>query len=144
MVERSRKTLMMALSRTQKEWVRHMRACALEIGIPDSYRTVIMYLSRHPGANQKMLAEFSNKTTAAINQTVKEMLVNEYIRKETDESDQRYTKLFLTARGSEKAALLRERLGQSDDKITAVIGFEKEEELIALLDSLYTVIREDL
>lgn len=143
-MEKRRKALMMALSRTQKEWERHMRKCAMEVGIPDSYRTVMMFLSRHPGANQTMLAEFSDKTTAAINQTVKEMLANEYIRKETDESDQRYTKLFLTEKAREKAALLRERLGQSDDKITAVIGAQKEQELIALLDSLYTVIREDL
>lgn len=143
-MEKRRKALMMALSRTQKEWERHMRKCAMEVGIPDSYRTVMMFLSRHPGANQTMLAEFSDKTTAAINQTVKEMLANGYIRKETDESDQRYTKLFLTEKGSEKAALLRERLRQSDDKITAVIGAQKEQELIALLDSLYTVIREDL
>ena len=143
-MERSRKTLMMALSRTQKEWARHMRECALEVGIPDSYRTVIMYLSRHPGANQKMLAEFSNKTTAAINQTVKEMLADEYIRNETDESDQRYTKLFLTEKGNEKDCLLRKRLRQSDNKITAVIGTEREQELIELLDSLFTVIREEL
>ena len=143
-MEKRRKALMMALSRTQKEWERHMRKCAMEVGIPDSYRTVMMFLSRHPGANQTMLAEFSDKTTAAINQTVKEMLANEYIRKETDESDQRYTKLFLTEKAHEKAALLREQLGQSDDKITAVIGAQKEQELIALLDSLYTVIREDL
>lgn len=143
-MKHSRRTLMMALSRTQKAWERHMRACALEVGIPDSYRTVILYLSHHPGASQKMLAEFSDKTTAAINQTVKEMLANEYIRKETDGSDQRYTKLFLTDKGCEKAERLHGRLGQSDDKITAVLTAKKEDELIALLDSLYTVIREDL
>lgn len=121
-----------------------MRRCALEVGIPDSYRTVILFLSRHPGANQKMLAEFSDKTTAAINQTVKEMLAGQYIRKETDETDQRYTKLFLTEKGQQKAELLRNRLGQSDDKITAAVTEEKERELIAMLDELYRVIREDL
>ncbi len=143
-MEKPRKTLMMALSHTQKEWVRHMRHCALEVGVPDSYRSIIMYLSRHPGANQKALAEFSNKTTAAINQAVKEMLADGYVRKETDESDQRYTKLFLTEAGEEKALLLRQRLGQSDDKITAVVTPEKEQELIQLLDMLYDVIRRDL
>ncbi len=144
MMEKQRRRLMMAVSRTQKAWVRHMRSCALEVGIPDSYRMIIMFLSRHPGANQKMLAEFADKTTAAINQAVKEMIADEYIRKETDESDQRYTKLFLTEKGAEKARLLRKRLRESDDKITAVITEEREEELVALLDSLYTVIQEDL
>ena len=143
-MEPSQKTLMMALSRTRRAWVIHMRECALEVGIPESYRMIIMYLSRHPGANQKMLAEFSCKTTAAINQTVKEMLTSGYLRKETDESDQRCTKLFLTEKGCEKASLLRQRLRQSDEKITETIGAEKEQELIALLGSLHTVIREEL
>ncbi len=143
-MERPRRTLMMALSRTQKEWVRHMRRCALEVGIPDSYRVVIMFLSRNPGANQKMLAEFAGKTTAAINQTVKEMIAGQYICKETNESDQRYTKLFLTEKGRQKAELLQNRLGQSDAAITAAITENREQELIAILDDLYRVIREEL
>ena len=121
---------MMELSRTQKEWVKHMRKCALEVGIPDSYRMIIMYLSRNPGASQKMLAEFADKTTAAINQTVKEMQANGYIRKETDEADGRYTRLYLTDKGAERSELLRERLRVSDEFITNAIGEEKEKELM--------------
>ena len=135
---------MMALGRTQKEWVNHMRKCALEVGIPDSYRTVIMFLSRHPGANQKELAEFSYKTTAAVNQTVKEMQTNGLIRMETDESDRRYTKLYLTEKGDEKASLLRERLHTSDDVITRFVGREREDEIVSLLNEVYKVIKEEL
>ena len=135
---------MMALSRTQKEWVNHMRKCALEVGIPDSYRTIIMYLSRHGGANQKALAEFSNKTTAAINQTVKEMQSNGYIEMQTDESDRRYTKLYLTEKGLEKSKALRERLHKSDEVITNIIGKEKEDEIVALLNDIHRVIKEEL
>lgn len=135
---------MMALGRTQKEWVNHMRKCALEVGIPDSYRMIIMFLSRHEGANQKELAEFANKTTAAINQTVKEMQSNGYIKMETDKSDRRYTKLFLTEKGLEKSALLRERLHKSDDVITNIIGREREDEIVALLNDIHRVIKEEL
>ena len=135
---------MMALGRTHKEWVNHMRKCAMEVGIPDSYRTVIMFLSRHPGANQKELAEFSNKTTAAINQTVKEMQTNGYVRMETDESDRRYTKLYLTEKGIEKSELLRARLHKSDEVITKMIGIEKEDEIVSLLNAVYNVIKEEL
>ena len=133
---------MMALGRTQKEWVNHMRKCALEVGIPDSYRMIIMFLSRHPGANQKELAEFSNKTTAAVNQTVKEMQANGYLQMETDESDRRFTRLFLTERGMEKSQLLRKRLHKSDEVITKLIGEEKEDEIVALLNEVYKVIKE--
>ncbi len=139
-----KRRIMMALSWTHKEWEKHMRKCALEIGVPDSYRTAIMFLSRNPGANQKMMAEFANKTTAAINQTVKEMQLNGYIRKETDENDQRYTKLFLTEKGMEKAELLRARLRKSDDLITSAITEEREQEMIEMLNMLCNVIRRDL
>lgn len=135
---------MMTLGRTHKEWVNHMRKCALEVGIPDSYRMAIMFLSKHPGANQKQLAEFANKTTAAVNKTVKEMQSDGFVMMETDENDRRYTRLFLTEKGSLKADVLRDRLHRSDDIITARITKDREEELIALLNEVYGVIKEEL
>ena len=135
---------MMTLGRTHKEWVNHMRKCALEVGIPDSYRMAIMFLSKHPGANQKQLAEFANKTTAAVNKTVKEMQSDGFVMMETDENDRRYTRLFLTEKGSLKADVLRDRLHRSDDIITARITKDREEELIALLNEVYSVIKEEL
>ena len=135
---------MMTLGRTHKEWVNHMRKCALEVGIPDSYRMAIMFLSKHPGANQKQLAEFANKTTAAVNKTVKEMQSDGFVMMETDENDRRYTRLFLTEKGSLKADVLRDRLHRSDDIITARITKDREEDLIALLDEVYGVIKEEL
>lgn len=143
-MEHRKKTLMMVLSRTHKEWAAHMRKCALEAGIPDSHRAIIMYLSRHPGANQKTLAEFTNTTTASINQNVRRMLENGYLRKETDESDQRFTKLFLTEKGLKKSHMLKKRLAESDRIITEKIGAEKEEEIISLLSYLCEVIGEEL
>ena len=135
---------MMALGRAHKEWVSHMRKCALEVGIPDSYRMVIMFLSRHPGASQKELAEFSNKTTAAVNKTVKEMQTEGFVMMETDENDRRYTRLFLTEKGNLKADVLRDRLRRSDEVITEKIGKDREEEMIALLNEVYSVIKEEL
>lgn len=140
-IENNRRTVMMAIGRTHREWRNHMRKCALEVGIPDSYRMIIMYLSRNPGSSQKELAEFASKTTAAINQTVKEMQLNGYIRKETDEKDQRYTKIYLTKKGMEKAELLRGRLRKSDDIITEKMGFENEEKLIEFLDGMAELIK---
>lgn len=135
---------MMVLSRTHKEWVTHARKCALEVGIPDSYRMIIMFLSKNPGANQRELAEFANKTTAAVNQTVKEMQTNGYVRIEADENDRRYTKLYLTEKGDEKSELLRERLRKSDEYITSVVTEEKELEIIEALNRLCEVIKEEL
>lgn len=143
-MEKRKRTVMMALNRTRRAWIDHTKAVAQEIGIPDSYRTVIMYLSREPGANQKNIAEFANITTAAVNQTVKEMIANGYLKKETDETDRRYTKLYLTEKGGEIALKLREKLRISDEVITAAITPEKEAEMMELLDKIHDCIRRDL
>lgn len=143
-MQNQRRTVMMAVSRTRHAWEHHVKAVAMEIGIPESYREVISFLSRHPGANQKMAADFSNVTTAAVNQTVKEMIAAGYVKKETDESDRRYTRLFLTQKGEETALKLRERLHNSDEVITAAISPEKEAEMIELLDKIHDCIRRDL
>lgn len=135
---------MMAVNRTRRAWQDHTRAVALEFGIPDSYRTVIMFLSRNPGSSQKPIAEHANITTAAINQTVKDMIRDGYVKKETDEADRRYSRLFLTPAGEEIAEKVRQRLHTSDEVITALISPEKEAELIELLDKIHDCIRKDL
>jgi len=139
-----RRTLMMAIGRTRHAWMNHTKSVALSIGIPESYRVVISYLARNPGANQRKIAEFSNVTTSAINQTVKNMIADGYVQKETDDCDRRNTKLFLTEKGEEAALLLREKLHKSDEVITALITQEKEAEIIAVLDRIYDCLQEEL
>lgn len=142
-MERKR-SVMMALSRTRRAWDNHIKEIALSVGIPDSYRTVIMYLTRHPGANQRNIAEFADITTSAVNQTVKSMIAEGYLQKEIDTNDKRYSRLFLTEKGEGVAQTLRERLHVSDEVITKLITPEKEAEMIELLDKITDCIRRDL
>ena len=44
---------MMAVGRTHRAWEQSNRALALQLGIPESYTKIILFLSRRPGANQK-------------------------------------------------------------------------------------------
>ena len=143
-MEMRKRSVMLAIGRTRRAWVAHTKAVALEIGIPDSYRTVISFLSRHPGANQKEIAEFANITTAAVNQTIKDMIADGYVRKETDANDRRYTRMYLTEKGEETGLKVREKLHHSDEVIAAAITPEKEAEMIELLDKIYDCIRRDL
>lgn len=141
---RKRKTIMRAVAHAGRAWNNHVKQITLAEGIPDSYRPVIMFLSRNPGAGQRDIAEFESVTASAVNQTVKNMLEEGYIRKETDASDKRNFRLYLTKEGEAVATKLRRRLDFSDDAITALLGEQKEAEVIALLDMLAEYIREDL
>ena len=139
-----RQTIMRAVAKARRAWQDHVRQIALEEGIPESYRTILMYLLRHPGANQRNIAEFAGITTSAVNQTVKQMLEEGYLSKETAPSDKRHSKLLLTEQGESIARRVFDRLDASDDAITAMLGPGKEAELIALLDRLADFVRKDL
>ena len=139
-----RQTLMRAVGRTHRAWQSHVRKLTVAEGIPDSYRTVLLFLHRHPGSPQRAIAEFANVTTSAINQTVKTMLEEGYINKEPDPADKRNNRLFLTEKGDEVAQRLYGKLDASDDAITAMIGEEREKELIGFLETLADYIRKDL
>ena len=139
-----RRALMREMARTRHVWNEYVREIALAEGIPDSYRPVIMFLHHHPGFSQRSTAEFVGVTTSAINQVVKSMLEEGYLHKETDPSDKRSCKLYLTEKGETVACRLHEKLGEADDAITEFIGAEREEELMDLLDQLAKFIRKDL
>ena len=141
---KKRKTIMRAIAKARNAWNCHVREVALEEGIPDSYRTVLMYLLRHPGSSQRNIAEFAGITTSAVNQTVRSMQEENYLRKETDLSDKRNSRLFLTEKGSAIAIRVYEKLDAADDAITAMLGAEREAELITLLEQLTDYIRKEL
>lgn len=137
-------TLMRAVSRARRTWNQHIRGITRELGIPDSYRIVIMYLFHHPGASQRDVAEFSCVTTSAVNQTVKSMLEEGYLRKEVDAADKRNSNLYLMEKGLAVAQALHKRLDASDRAITQWIGEDREAEIIALLDRVSNHIQEEL
>ena len=143
-MDKRQPTVMMAVGRTRHAWDRYNRAVALRMGVPDSYTKIILFLARRPGENQKEVADFIGVTTAAVNQTVKEMVRAGYLEKQTDTNDRRYSRLFLTARGEETAQGLRAALRQADEVITAAISPEKETEMVALLDRIFRCIQEEL
>lgn len=137
-------TLMRAVGKARRAWQQHVREVARSMGIPESYRTVIMYLYHHPGAGQRHIAEFAGITTSAVNQAVKSMEREGYLRKETDPSDKRSSCLYLSERSIRIAEQLHNRLAVSDGGITALIGAEKEAEMIALLEKAADYIRREL
>lgn len=135
---------MRSVMRARCAWNGYVRQVALSEGIPDSYRPILMFLHRSPGASQKSVAEFVGVTTSAINQVVKGMLEEGYLRKEVDPSDKRSSKLFLTESGEAVGSRLRERLEEADGKITAFLGEEAEGKLIEQLDAIAELIRKEL
>ena len=141
---RKRWTLMHGIARTRCAWNDYVREITMAEGIPDSYRPVIMFLYRNPGSSQKSISDFIGVTTSAINQVVKSMLDEDYLYKESDPSDKRSLRLYLTEKGTDMACRLRQRLDEADDAITEFVGAEHEQELMNFLHELTDFIRGEL
>ena len=67
------KPLMLTIKKLDKEWLRYLRKISGELGMPEAYRRIIMFLSFNEGASQKEVAAFCEMTGAAVSQTIKEM-----------------------------------------------------------------------
>ena len=142
-MQKKRRTAMMAVGMTHFVWEKCNRTAAARLGVPESYLKLILFLTRTPGAGQKEIAEFSHVSTAAVNQTVKEMLSAGYLRKEADETDKRRTHLYLTEKGADVSDRMRRSFADRDTRITAALSPEKEKELIALLDTVRACLEEE-
>lgn len=142
-MRQKKRTAMMAVGRTHFIWEKCNRAEAARLGVPESYLKLILFLSRNPGAGQREIAEFSHVSTAAVNQTVKEMLAADYLRKEADGTDRRRSRLFLTEKGTDVAERMRQSFEDRDARITAALTPEKERELIGLLDTVRACLEEE-
>ena len=138
-----RRTAMMAVGMTNFVWEKCNRTAAARLGVPESYIKLILFLSRNPGAGQKEIAEFSHVSTAAVNQTVKEMLAAGFLRKEADETDKRRSHTYLTEKGADVSERMRRSFEDRDARITAALTQEKERELIALLDQVRACLEEE-
>ena len=138
------KPLMLMVRQLDRTWRERLRKISADAGIPDPYAQILAHLSRHPGASQKELAEHTQKTYAAISQTVKEMLREDYVRREVDDQDQRYAKLFLTEKGVDCARRLRKEIQKAEEQVRMALSAQQQEEVAALLQQLYEAVRKEL
>ena len=138
------KTLMMEIRDTYRLWAGYMKGVAAGAGVPDSYRMVLAFLRRSPGASQRELAAHCGITTASISQTVKEMRLTGYLKQETDERDQRYVRLFLTDKGKTCAEEILKKLRCADARISELMTEEKEKKLMELLGELNQILGKEM
>lgn len=83
-------------------------------------------------------------TTASVSQTVKEMGLTGYLKKEADDKDLRYVRLYLTEKGEACAKEIREAIHQADARVSAQLTWEKEKHMRELLDELARIIETEL
>lgn len=136
-----KKSLMFTIRNTYSEWRKYLKESTLEVGIPESYRLILVFLLNNPGVSQKEVAEHCQSTNASVSKTVKEMQSKGYVVKVNDETDQRYFRLYLTEKGEICADALRKKTNFARKKIEEGLGPERENELIDALEEVQAIIK---
>lgn len=96
-----------------------------DTGVYRSQHQMLMYISDHPHASQKDLAEHHRISTATVAVTLKKLEKGGFIRREVDEQDNRYNHICLTDRGKQ---IVKESVGLFQEIECAMFaGFTREE-----------------
>lgn len=104
-----------------------------EYGFSGAMYLILLHVDRHPGVNQDCVATHLYVDKCSVTRRTQKLEDLGYLYRETDPSDRRQNKLFLTEKGKELAPMIRRYLGQWGNEATASLSGEEKETLIALL-----------
>ncbi len=102
--------------------------CDADTGIFPAQLRILMQLSFHEGVNQKELARILQVSPATITVSIKKLVKDGYVAKETDSSDSRYNILEITPKGYEVIEKSRSIVEKIDESMFE--GFTEEEQQI--------------
>lgn len=104
-----------------------------DYGFSGGMYMIVLHVDRHPGLSQDAVAGHLYLDKCSVARKVKKLEELGCLYRETDPSDRRQNKLFLTEKGRELAPAIREYLGQWGDEVTSGLTEEEKETLITLL-----------
>ena len=104
-----------------------------EYGFSGGMYMIVLHVDRNPGLSQDAVAGHLYIDKCSVARKVKKLEELGCLYRETDPSDRRQNKLFLTDRGRELAPAIRKYLGQWGDEVTSGLTESEKETLITLL-----------
>lgn len=104
-----------------------------EYGFSGGMYLILLHVDRHPGLSQDSVATHLYMDKCNVARKVKKLEELQCLYRETDPSDRRQNKLFLTEKGRLLAPTIRKYLCQWGDQVTADFTGEEKETLLRLL-----------
>lgn len=98
---KKKENLMMLINRTSRVFKNMMREVSEQNGIIDTYRPIIIILSKEDGITQLELSKRLNLSKPTITLTLQKMETIGLIKRSKGEIDKRETRIFLTDLGKE-------------------------------------------
>ncbi len=107
-----------------------------EKGIYFGQPPILRYLSEHPNATQKDIADFLRVSQASIATSVKRMEKSGLIKRTSDKNDARRNNLKLTDKGCEMEKIAGEIMTQTDREIFGDMNKKDIDEALSLLENI--------
>lgn len=104
-----------------------------EYGLSGGMYMILLHVDRHPGSSQDAVSGHLYLDKCSVARKVKKLEELGYLYRETDQSDRRQNKLYLTESGQGLTPAIRKYLGQWGNEVTAPLTGVEKETLITLL-----------
>ena len=108
----------------------HMRKQSEDLGVKNGYRQILRFLARADGVTQIEIAKYAHFKAPTISVTLKKMEEDGLVRRETDKTDLRQTRVYITEQGKALEQKLRAKIMECEDILAANVT--KEEEALVL------------
>lgn len=108
----------------------HMRKQSEDLGVKNGYRQILRFLARADGVTQIEIAKYAHFKAPTISVTLKKMEEDGLVHRETDKTDLRQTRVYITEQGKALEQKLRAKIMECEDILAANVT--KEEEALVL------------
>jgi DNA-binding MarR family transcriptional regulator len=105
-------------------------------GVYHAQHRLLMEIARNPDASQNDLARIMDVSAATVAVSLKKLEKGGYIRRKTDEGDNRLNKITLTVKGNEVVERSKRIFDETERKVLAGFTEEEKRALLHLLQKL--------
>lgn len=129
--------LSMRFRRADRAFKRAIEWRVKDTGVYRSQHRLLMHLSRQPNCSQVELAEQLEVSPSAIAVSIKKLEKGGYIRRETDESDNRVHQVTITQKGEQIIQKSITMFRETERQMFQGFSDEEMEKLAELLERIY-------
>lgn len=119
-----------------KKFKNHMRYETEKAGINDTYRPIVLLLSREDNLTQAEIASKIHLSTPSTSLTLQKMEAEGIIERKTDEEDRRQVRICLTSKGNELFKKLIELVHHVEEDVYGDISDDVQKEVNEVLKKI--------
>lgn len=122
--------------RINRQRIRKLRSILTPLGYVGTMHLIVLYVSRHPGANQDQITAFYALDKGSVARDAGRLESMGHIRREQDPENRRQYKMYLTEDGEKMLNVIVQFYNTFNDQITQGLTPEEKEQLLGFLTQM--------